>query len=413
MVPDASNKTIYIVVDNHVRGGVESFVRTLLRGLLNHGVTTVLFLNKNYPGLDELVCLQSPVLRIETYRSILGSQWFTGIGRSRTPRGQKIHNRLVWCGEFLLTPASAAYCRLRFRALTNDTILIVNGGYPGSPYCRAVALALGASNSVFMNVHGVAAVPHRLTRRAEQRRDRRMSNRLAGFITVSNVAALALRSRLARSGSKIFVVLNAVEPALHSTNPISATNESSRTVPRVQIGLVGTLHRDKGHFFALEVLAEIRKRSLAQDFRLVFCGSDPYGITSELDQRVRELGLQGLVENRGFNSDPTLVYRDLDLVLIPSLAAESFSLVAAEAAARAIPVVASNIGALPETLHTIKLSKVLDTWEPSTWAETVIGFVIDPPLPESLDAPWFSKRLFSPDMMAREYLDILFGKRSS
>jgi glycosyltransferase involved in cell wall biosynthesis len=45
------------------------------------------------------------------------------------------------------------------------------------------------------------------------------------------------------------------------------------------------------------------------------------------------------------------IYQDLDMLIIPSMVPESFSLVAREALIRGVPVVASKIGALPEIIH--------------------------------------------------------------
>lgn len=47
----------------------------------------------------------------------------------------------------------------------------------------------------------------------------------------------------------------------------------------------------------------------------------------------------------------TRVYEENDVVIIPSLADETFSMVAHEAVAQGIPVIASNVGALPEVIQ--------------------------------------------------------------
>lgn len=49
-------------------------------------------------------------------------------------------------------------------------------------------------------------------------------------------------------------------------------------------------------------------------------------------------------------ADKDRVYNDIDLLVIPSMAHESFSLVAREALLRGVPVIASDIGALPEVV---------------------------------------------------------------
>lgn len=94
----------------------------------------------------------------------------------------------------------------------------------------------------------------------------------------------------------------------------------------------------------VRVFAKIRERVPA---RLVIAGEGPE--LSRAEQLVRELKISRDVEMIGEAEDITALLSVADLFLLPSLQ-ESFGLSALEAMASGVPVVASNVGGLPEVV---------------------------------------------------------------
>jgi len=95
----------------------------------------------------------------------------------------------------------------------------------------------------------------------------------------------------------------------------------------------------------LHVFAEVRKRL---DAKLVMIGDGPEKAGAE--QRARELGLQRDVLFLGNQDCMEELLPLADVFLLPS-SSESFGLVALEAMSAGVPVVASNIGGLPEVIE--------------------------------------------------------------
>jgi GT2 family glycosyltransferase len=114
----------------------------------------------------------------------------------------------------------------------------------------------------------------------------------------------------------------------------------------VRFGFIGSLLPHKGAHVAAAAFAGVAP-ALA---RLVMWGdpmADP-AYTRELT----DLAANGPVELRGrfAEADKAAIFAEIDVLIVPSLALESFGLVAQEAMAHGVPVVASERGALPETL---------------------------------------------------------------
>ncbi|NNC91258.1 MAG: glycosyltransferase [Acidimicrobiia bacterium] len=137
---------------------------------------------------------------------------------------------------------------------------------------------------------------------------------------------------------------------------------------------VGRIQPLKGVDVAIETLVEVRKDyPLA---RLVVVGG-PSGEggaaeMAHLAQLAIHRGLGNAVVFRSPETHDVLAdfYRASDALLIPSRS-ESFGLVAAEAQASGLPVVAANVGGLSYAVAGGKSGVLVDGYDPSTWAKAV------------------------------------------
>lgn len=124
----------------------------------------------------------------------------------------------------------------------------------------------------------------------------------------------------------------------------------ARSAPRVplRLGFVGSILPWKG----AETLVRAFRAAASHDLQLTF-----YGREDILPAFVRALRRLAADDPRITFAGPfqpaekDAAYDALDVLVIPSLAHESFSLVAREALLRGKPVIASDIGALPEVIR--------------------------------------------------------------
>ncbi len=114
------------------------------------------------------------------------------------------------------------------------------------------------------------------------------------------------------------------------------------------IAMVGRLTREKGFDDGLRAAALVRERFPRLRVRLV--GSGP--LAAELRALATELGLLDCLDYFGelANERALDVMAGSDVVLVPSNDVEGFSIVAVEAALLEVPVVATRVGGLPETV---------------------------------------------------------------
>lgn len=142
---------------------------------------------------------------------------------------------------------------------------------------------------------------------------------------------------------------------------------------------VGRLEKLKGVDILIEALAQLDER----DFTLLIVGGDERAraLRAELEQQARDAGLERAVRFVGAvpHSQLPIYYSAADVCVVPSYY-ESFGLVAVEAMACGVPVVASRVGGLISTV-TDGVNGYLIPWRcPEPFAEKLEVLLNNPGL---------------------------------
>jgi glycosyltransferase involved in cell wall biosynthesis len=149
------------------------------------------------------------------------------------------------------------------------------------------------------------------------------------------------------------VVWNGIERPLPAPPDAALVAALRPAGARVAIGLVGRINRFKGQELLLDALERLHAQG-ERSFSLVYVGSAPAG-QPEHERRLRERiaasPLAPRVVMHGFTPEPAPYCAALDIVCVPSLEAEGLGLAAIEAMAAGRPVVAADIGGLPEVVQ--------------------------------------------------------------
>ena len=114
------------------------------------------------------------------------------------------------------------------------------------------------------------------------------------------------------------------------------------------ITIVARLGAEKGHRYAIEALSQILER--IGNGRLLIVGHEDSVSEAGLRRVAQAHGVEDQVVFCGFRQDIRNVLGQSDLMVLPSLR-EGFGLVLLEAMAAGCPIVATNVGAIPEIVR--------------------------------------------------------------
>jgi len=176
-------------------------------------------------------------------------------------------------------------------------------------------------------------------------------------IANSSFTARAIGSLYPWAGERVRVIhrgtdLVAYAPAAVPPQRVDGLRRSWGVAPHERVVLLAArITAWKGHRVLIEAAAQLRDRGLT-DVAFILAG-DPQGrdgFAKELDRRIADARLQGVVRRVGHCTDMPAAFLAASVVTVPSVEAEAFGRSAVEAQAMGIPVVVSDLGAVPETV---------------------------------------------------------------
>jgi glycosyltransferase involved in cell wall biosynthesis len=176
---------------------------------------------------------------------------------------------------------------------------------------------------------------------------------------------------------------------------------------------VGRLDRGKG----IDVLADAIPLIVKEvpSARFVFIGEDRpdgHGTTwqARLQAKFRDHGVSECVTFHGSLGQEDMIawYRRAHIAVVPSLIYESFSYTCAQAAAAALPVVASRIGGIPETIEDGIAGLIVEPESVDKLASAIIRLARDPAQRRRMGSAGVQKasRDFAAPAVAQRFLPI-------
>lgn len=407
---------IVFFTENSYAGGLDS----VIINLINHWPTNdagdgaedslVLICNRSHPGLEIITRRAQRPVTIVPHDIPLHWEWAARLNSLVLPGILKKALSALARYPFLLYSTIAV--RKLLAEQNADRLMIINGGYPAGDSCRATAIAwsrLGKPLCVF-NFHNFAVPPRWWERWAETVVDRFVECSCKVFLTVSRACAESMTQRPAiASRGKVQYIFNGIEkPTLPPTEAIAKIRREfdvSKTAPLLL--MLGTYEKRKGHAFLLNAFALVLAKK--PDARLVICG---YGYEKDIHDvttLVREKGLADSVYLQGFRDDTSALIAAADILLVSSQQFESFGLTIVEAMALSTPVVATDIGGIPEVLGNNEGGYCLPATDVEAYASQITTLIDNPSLREQVGKAGLQRyeTTFTAERMARQYAELI------
>jgi glycosyltransferase involved in cell wall biosynthesis len=186
----------------------------------------------------------------------------------------------------------------------------------------------------------------RMKKRWHVRMDRLCNRMSHAVIAVSRHTADHLVRTERTPPAKVYTVVNGID----FSRLVSHADRHAQLREQWGVGdghllvVPARLHPEKGQTYLFRALPLIRRR-LGARLTTLIAGAGP--AAASYREEVRTLGCADIVKFVGFRRDLPDLMAAADLVVLPSVA-EAFGIAAAEALYLGTPVVASNVGGVPE-----------------------------------------------------------------
>ena len=170
---------------------------------------------------------------------------------------------------------------------------------------------------------------------------------------------------------------------------------------------IANIEKRKGHEFIFNVMAKVCK--LIPNVKLLLAGADVEDYASTLNKKIIDLGLKEYVHFLGFRNNIPELLRQVDVLAVPSQAYESFGLINVEAMAMKIPVVATNVGGIPEVVEDGITGYLCEPSNINIYAEKLVELLINNEKRISLGEAGYTRfnAMFRSKIMSENYFNLI------
>ncbi len=394
-------------------GGAETYLRDLLWGIDRERFEITLYYEP-WPDLDAFLDLERcPAIRVRPIRVIEplghtridrrpGSRQGQPQAPEKASRGgapaegasrlRRLYRHVPFrrpLSTFVLTSlryifwgTNTGRLAAAFRGEPLDVLHIVNGGYPGAASAQMAALvskSLGVPACV-MTVCSTAS-PRGFPAFLERRIDRALHDCVKCFVVPAERPGQALVQRRGFRPSKLHKIpwgLSA--PAPPQADVAAAARRRLGLPPTAPVaGMIGRFTPLKGQRTFVDAVALLRER--IPDLRAVLVGDGP--LRPEIERRAASLGIANVTLFTGHYGDVFEALRAFDAFVLPS-EIEGLPYVVLEAMSQAKPVVAADVGGIPEAVLSGETGFVVPPRNPLALAEKIADLLANPDLARTM-----------------------------
>ncbi|QWD66570.1 glycosyltransferase family 4 protein [Polynucleobacter sp. MWH-Aus1W21] len=399
---------ICFFTENFNKGGLDTFLINLINFWPIPEDELTLLCNKNHPGIESILEKTGANLILKKYNRLFLSDLSRGycfLWNGQLKPVKKIFGAMYRALEYpILFPWYVLSLALFFRKSQFDRLMVVNGGYPGSLLCRAAAISWklsGKKHLCLFNIHSSASTPKKLVAPIENLIDNLLVKSTKLFICVSNNSVDCLKRRNSFSAvNNILYIYNGISDPIAKDAVRLPANK--KTQPPY-ILMLATLDKYKGHKFLLKSFQILLKSIPNTELKIFGHGSEEQ--KREIQREISSLQLTKNVLLGDFVANPKSLILNASVMVVPSQEYEAFGLTIIEAMALRTPIVATNVGGMPEVLGGSGAGFICDKNDAEQFAEYISLILKDPISANRLGEngrKTFEER-FNAAMMANKY----------
>lgn len=388
-------------------GGVDTFIINIINNWPFKEDVFVIIANANYPGLDLIERRLVRPCQIIRHNKLIYSNLF------KSNLLLKTSLRLVGpVLRYLVIGLNVFTLRHILLETKPDALMVINGGYPGGDSCRAAAISwaiFGPKPLSIHNFHNIAQKAPWFLFLQESFVDWLLCKCTAKFVTVSKAAykSISLRPSIVRKNNTSYI---------HNGFQVSSITNKLKKNVKDEIGLsknmplclmLATYEPRKGHYFLFNAFKKVLDE--IPDAHLLVCG---YGFPHEIEfvsGLVRDMGLHKNVHLMGFRTDVSELLISSDVLVVASQEYESFGYTSIEAMAHKVPVVATNVGGIPEVVVNGEGGYCVAHDDVDSFARHIVLLLKDRKLREAQGELGYKryKGFFTAEKMSAQYAEII------
>ena len=289
-----------------------------------------------------------------------------------------------------------------------DCLISSNGGYPAGEINLAITVAARISG-VRKNILIIHNLPKRESKfpAPEYFLDRLISWACDRIATVSKACADDLKCR--RSFKKeVVYIYNGINPEKIVTMPKEERYKKLGISKSDDIiGYIGVLEERKGIHYLIDAMPKIISRR--PKVKLVIIGEGEEDYTQTLREKIRQLGIESHVKLTGYIPNAAQFMECFDVFVLPSTEFESFGLVILEAMIYKVPVVATDVGGIPEVVKNGETGFIVEARNPEALADNILFLLSNRELAQVMGENGYRLLLskFTSEKMAEKYMKLV------
>lgn len=397
---------IAFFTENSYKGGLDTFLINLFNAWPDENDELTFICNKSHPGLATIKNQTTRKVDFKLYWFFYTSPIALGQSSFNIARWKIVRAFFVFSHFLLqyifLCPWYILNLSLFFRKSNYDKLMVVNGGYPASLLCRCAAIAWmfsGKKSKVIFNFHNYSSPTMWYNHYFENLIDKATYNASLFFISVTNNCLQSIKIRdVFKNGNKLCFIHNGIQDPNKENKIPNYKQENQYCL------MLATYEPRKGHSYLLKAFKKVVENIPNINLKI-------YGFSGKIHEKqrvvdeVKSLGLEGNVELNDFANNRFELISNASVLVVPSLSEESFGLTIIEAMAFGIPVVATDIGGMPEVLDKSGAGLICSATNTQSMTDSLLRILQNPSLAESMgrNGRYTFEKKYNASLMAIEY----------